>query len=625
MKDISRNDPCPCGSGRKYKHCCLQKYMAPATNANTLNNVLMSALEHHQAGRIAQAETLYRQILQSAPDHPDALHLLGLIVGQAGESKFAIDLISKAISANPSNPLYYNNLGMALKATGNLDRAAASFSKALSLNPRFAEAHNNLGTVFVDQGKLDESIACYRKALALKPDYAEAYSNMGHALKNQGELDESAVCLNKALMLKPDYAKAYGNLGGTLQALGNTDAAYESYKKALAIDPCLAIAHVGLGSLYLDLGRFEAAEAALVNALKHKPDCPAAWVMLPMLRKMTRDDAGWLETALKLVSPESPALPMHDTTGLYFAIGKYYDDTQQYDLAFSAYNQANTLARRLYNRFDRAGLSGTVDALIATYTADFLGRERECASQSQRPVLIVGMPRSGTSLTEQIIASHPDAFGAGELLFWRSKEVANESAVRSGSYDPAFIAGAANEYDQLLRQYSAQAIRVVDKMPGNFIRLGLINSIFPNARIIHMQRNPLDTCLSIYFQNFNCTHSYATDLEDIAFYYREYARLMGHWRSVLPAKQFLEVPYESLIEDTLFWSRKIIEFTGLDWDERCLDFHKTERKVGTSSNWQVRQKIYPTSKERWRNYEKYLGPLLDLPDANLCDTRLPIR
>jgi hypothetical protein len=180
----------------------------------------------------------------------------------------------------------------------------------------------------------------------------------------------------------------------------------------------------------------------------------------------------------------------------------------------------------------------------------------------------------------------------------------------SGRYEPELVAGIAAAYEQLFQQYSSEATRVVDKMPGNFIWLGLISAIFPQARIIHSQRNSVDTCLSIYFQNFGPSSSYGTDLDDLAFYYREYARLMRHWRAVLPSDRFLEVPYEALIDDQVAWSQRIIEFVGLDWDERCLDFHKTERKVGTASNWQVRQKIYSTSKARWRNYESHIGPLL---------------
>ncbi len=606
---------------------------------------IQTALAHHQAGRLAQAEAIYRQILQTEPNHPDALHFLGVIALHAGKNEIAAELIGKAIRVSPSRSMYYNlgnalqaqgkldeavksyqkalalkadyveahiNLGNVLQAQGRLDKAVEHYRKGISFKPNYAEAHYNLGTALQAQGKLDAAIDSFRKALLLKPDYAEAHYNLGNAFIDQGNLDAAVENYRKALSFKPDYAEVYNNLGNVLRKKGLMDAAVESYRQALLLKPNYAEAHIGLAVVSIDVGQFEAAQVALSKALELKPEHPIAWAMLAALRKMTPDDAGWLNTALKLVSRDNPRLSGKETFNLQFAIGKYYDDTRQYDLAFSAYEQANTLKRQIEGAFDRAEIFRRIDTLIATYTADFMSQQREGASQSQRPVLIVGMPRSGTSLIEQIIATHPETFGAGELTFWGRQAGANQVDVLLGNYEPALIATLASGYEQCLQQYSAEATRIIDKMPDNYLCLGLIHTIFPQARIIHAQRNPVDTCLSIYFQNFISGHSYGTDLEDLAFYYREYDRLMQHWRTVLPADRFLEVPYEALIDDQTGWSRRIIEFLGLGWDERCLDFDKTVRKVGTASNWQVRQKIYHTSKARWRNYEKRLGPLLPL-------------
>ena len=649
MSAPSRNDPCPCGSGKKYKQCCLRHEEALAAGKHSgmasIQKAFQSALALHQAGRLPQAEAIYRQILQVAPNHPDALHFLGAIAHHDGNNQAAVEFIRRAISVNPSPSMHYNlgnalqaqgkldeavehyrkalalkpdyaeahtNLGNALQAQGHLAAAAESYRRALALKPDLAVTHYNLGNVLQAQGKLGEAVGSYRKALALKPDYAEAHYNQGNALQAQGKIDEAVASYRKALAFRPDYAEAHNNLGNVLRKKGLLDEAIGHYRKALALKPDYADAHVSLAVVYIDSGQFEAARAELSKALELKPEHPVAWAMLASLRKMTEDDGDWLNTALRLVSKDS--LSGKETFNLQFAIGKYYDDTQQYDLAFSAYSQANRLKRQMEGAFDRSGFSGLIDGLIATCTADSLNRQREGASLSRRPVLIVGMPRSGTSLVEQIIASHPDAFGAGELTFWGQQVTANMAAVLSGNYAPALIAKMAAGYEQCLQHYSADAARVVDKMPDNFLWLGLIHTVFPQAGIIHTQRNPVDTCLSIYFQNFVSGHSYGTDLEDLAFYYREYDRLMRHWRTVLPADRFLEVPYEALVDDQAGWSRRIIEFTGLGWDERCLDFHKTERKVGTASNWQARQKIYRTSKARWRHYEKHLGPLLGLLD-----------
>ena len=632
MKKIDRNAPCPCGSGKKYKKCCLGKAAAQSTpsqstqpvsqNFNATNvappsEQLLQAVALHQAGKLDGAKAAYQSLLKENPDDCDALHYLGLIAFQQGDYADAARLIEQAIKLNGNIPAFHFNLGNAYKQLKQPDSAVDAYRKAAQLDPEFLKAYFNLGLALQAQGKLDEAAGHYRKALLIEPDFAEAYNNLGTALQTQGKPDEAIESYRKALALRPDFAEALNNLGNVLREDGRLDEAVEHYHQALVLRPDYADAHIGLAYLSLDFGKFEAAHNALSTALECRPEHPVAWAILASLHKMTVADESWLNTALRLVAQDNPALSGKETYSLWFAIGKYYDDTSQYDQAFAAYSQANRLKRQIEGGFEHTGFTQLVDTLIATYTAAFIRQQREGASLSERPVLIVGMPRSGTSLIEQIIASHPEAFGAGELTFWGQQTGANQAGILSGKYGSALIARIAGACEQHLQHYSATAARIVDKMPDNFLRLGFIATVFPQAKIIHSQRNPVDTCLSIHLANFSSGHSYATDLADLAFYYREYDRLMQHWRTVLPAERFLEVPYESLVDDQAGWSRRIIEFIGLDWDERCLDFDKTERTVGTASNWQVRQKIYRTSKARWRNYEKHLGPLLGLLDLNL--------
>jgi hypothetical protein len=225
------------------------------------------------------------------------------------------------------------------------------------------------------------------------------------------------------------------------------------------------------------------------------------------------------------------------------------------------------------------------------------------------------MPRSGTSLAEQILASHPAVYGAGELTYWKMASLEVGAAALEGEADSGVPGSLAQEYLRQLSGLSPDAARVIDKMPGNFAHLGMIHAALPHARIIHMSRDPIDTCLSIYFQNFHIAHAYANDLDDLAHYYDQYRRLMDHWRSILPPQTLLEVPYEALVEDQEGWSRKMIEFVGLPWDAACIDFHRTERNVSTFSKWQVRQKINRSSVERWRNYAPFIGPLLRLSES----------
>ena len=599
MNEPNRNDPCSCGSGKKYKKCCLNKTVAsknaaklsvqsPGNEINSRNisppsKLLLQAVALHQSGKLDEAQVIYQSLLKTNPQDCDALHYLGLIAFQKGGYADAAHLIVAAIKLNNRIPAYHCNLGNAYKRMGQLDAAIAAYQQAVLLDPGFEVAYSNMGNAFKDQAKLADAIESYRKALALKPDFHVGYYNLGVAYMEQGRLVDAGDCYQKAIKLKPDYADA----------------------------------HVNLVEVYISMNQFEAAQLALSNALQYVPKHPGVWALFPQLRKMTLADDDWLKTALAFVSGDNStrdnsALSENETMNLLFAIGKYYDDTQQYDLAFSAYAQANTLKSQVLASFDRDDFSKTIDMLIATYTADFISQPREGKNPSPRPVIIAGMPRSGTTLTEQIIAAHPDAFGAGELTFWLDLYNENRKAALRGGYEPAEIRKIASGYEQCLQYHSAAAIRVVDKAILNFCFVGLITTVFPNAKIIFTQRNPVDICLSIYFQNFKTTIPYQSNLEDMAFYYREYARLVQHWRVALPADRFLEVPYEALLDDQEGWSKRIIEFIGLPWDARCLEFHKTERNVMTASKWQVRQKIYHTSKGRWRNYEKYLGPLLEL-------------
>jgi hypothetical protein len=233
-------------------------------------------------------------------------------------------------------------------------------------------------------------------------------------------------------------------------------------------------------------------------------------------------------------------------------------------------------------------------------------------SASALAVFIIGMPRSGTTLAEQILASHPAVFGAGELRFWTTAAATYDPAALNGELSDGTLCKLADDYLELLEKLSAQALRVVDKMPANFLALGLIHAALPNARFIHIRRNPIDTCLSIYFQNLNSAHTYANDLEDLAHYYTEYLRIMKHWRLALPQEAILDVPYEGLVGDPEGWSRTMLEFVGVPWDPRCMEFDQTSRAVITASRWHVRQRINNFSIERWRNYGKFIGPLLSL-------------
>ena len=323
---------------------------------------------------------------------------------------------------------------------------------------------------------------------------------------------------------------------------------------------------------------------------------------------MSTGDEDWLRAALRLVGV---GLPPRQEAHLRYGLGKYFDDIQDYPAAFAQYRRANELAKRFAPAHDRAQLARDVSRIIDTYGADGHGRSRSGTPGAHPSVFIVGMPRSGTSLAEQILASHPSVHGAGELPFWGNALARTLRTQDGGGTDVPSLAA---EYSALIAGRGAGARRVVDKMPANFLAIGLIAWALPGARIIHMRRSPLDTCLSIYFQDFEAAYSYGNDLADLSHAYGEYLRVMRHWRSFL-AGSILDVAYEDLIREPERWSRAMLDFIGLAWHPGCLDFHRSDRTVATASGWQVRQPLNAASVERWRNYRGFLGPLLDLDTA----------
>lgn len=585
-----------------------QHSLGAAQSQDYISRLLKSALEYYQAGHLKQAEHVCKQVLEMSPDHPDVLHLLGLLARREEKNDLAIEYISRAIKIYPAGLMYFN-LGNVYRSQGRFDEAIDSFQKAISLIPNYAQAYNNMGLVMQLQGRLDEATDCFLKAVNIMPDRAEMYSNLGDVLHENGHWEAATESLQRAIVLKPDFANAHLNLGKILRKKGKFHDALSSCQRAYALDPDHVGVNVALACVYQDDGRFGLAREHIDHALSLDPYSAEALAVLPFLGKMTLDDKPWAEKALSL---RDQKLRLREEMSLNYALGKYYDDTCQYGTAFDCYTRANQLKKQMVGVFDRAGFGDRIDSIVNASNAEVIQKRHDGSSLSRRPLFIVGMPRSGTSLTEQILASHRDIFGAGELHFWDLKAVGNSSLMQACLADTDLLRRIVNEYEEELGLHSATSLRVIDKMPGNFLNLGMIHTAFPDARIIHVRRNPIDTCLSIYFQDFSEQHPYANDLEDLACYYREYRRLMDHWRTVLPADIFIEVSYESIVEDQEYWSRELVKFIGLDWDEGCLNFHQTERTVGTFSNWQVRQRIYSTSKERWQNYRPFIGALLPL-------------
>ncbi len=489
--------------------------------------------------------------------------------------------------------------------------AIGIFERLLEIDPHHAVALNNLGTALSKLSRYHEAEKYFRAAIKQSPDYADAYSNLGTLSRCRGYFDDSEKSLRSALKLNPSHAEARINLGTTLVLLNRIREAKGYFSKALKGRPRSAEALLGMGQIASMEGRFEESEKFLRRAILVSPKMPAAWAALAGLRKMTTFDEVWLRSVEEIVASGVP--PM-EAAILHFAMGKYHDDTGQFAQAFGHYLDANELLKPIAGHYDRAARTAFVDKLMRVHSREKMLAAGKGGSDSKKPVFVVGMARSGTSLAEQIIASHPMAEGAGELDYWGKAVHERRESILQGQIpmNQADTKHLADGYLHTLEKLSSTALRVVDKAPLNFDHIGTIHSIFPNARIIYMQRDPIDTCLSCYFQNLSPVHGFAADLSDLAHYYREHHRLMNHWRTVLPPGSILEVPYEALVADQDAWTRRILDFIELDWDARCLDFQSTDRPILTASFWQARQKIFKTSVGRWRNYEKFIEPLLSL-------------
>jgi tetratricopeptide (TPR) repeat protein len=516
-----------------------------------------------------------------------------------------------AVPAAPAAPASTKELlarGNECFEQGAFAEAAAIYRELVGRHPRHGVGYRNLGAALFKLGRYTESEASLRKAVELDPNNYESYGTLGTLLRLVGRTAESEAMLRRALKLNPKHADARASLGETLLLLGRVRDAKARFEKVLKSAPRHVQALLGTAKVAQMEGQFEEAAAIYGRVLAIHPKMPQAWAALPGLSKMTAADSDWLKTAEEIVAG---GIPPDEESTLRFAMGKYLDDVKEYPRAFENFKRANDLQKAAAPAYLPDVRTGFVDSMIRSNTRDAIAHAVG-GSDSVKPVFVVGMARSGTSLTEQIVASHPAVRGAGELLFWTDAAREHEAAIERGVLDEATRKKLAEDYLHVLADRAPGAERVIDKAPFNCDFLGVIHTVFPKARIIYMQRDPVDTCLSCYFQPFSAAINFNKDLANIAHYYREHQRLMAHWRAVLPAGTILDVPYEQLVADPNLWIHKILEFLGLEWNDRCLDFNKTQRLVATASYWQVRQRVYKTSVARWRHYEKFIGPLLQL-------------
>lgn len=608
-----------------------------------MSNIFEQALVAHQAGDFPRAEQLYRKILAAHPKDFDALHMLGVVHAQGGRLPEAARLIGRALKIRPDDPqaLYnlgnallsmdrleealacfdrvlaaspgyadaHNNRGIVLQKMDRLDDSLDSYDKALTLNPHYADAHNNRGNVLQKMNRLDESLESYDKALALKPDYADAHNNRGYVLHAMNRFDEALVSYEKALKIRPGYVEAYNNQGKALSALGRSGEAVASFNEALRLQPDDHGAKLNLAIELAYNGDYEAARALCQEAITLKPDFALGYHFFSTLKKFTPQDPqiAKLEALLNAVDSNGTE-SMH----LNFALAKAYEDIEEVDRAFACLQRGNRI-RKIETGY-RIDDDRQTFSLIKSLFQDGPLEEADAGQGDKQPVFIVGMPRSGTTLVEQVLASHSKMHGAGELVYLRNlvwpilgEAAKNPRCLTEGGRIEALRAG----YLAKLEALKVTERQVIDKEPGNFLCIGFIFAAFPEARVINVNRNPIAVGWSLYKHHFSASHmNYSCDLSDIAEYIGLYSDLMTFWDGLFP-NRIHHVDYETLTEDQEKETRRLLAYCGLDWEDACLDFQNTERVVRSISNAQVRQAMYTGSSEAWLPFKPHLGPLID--------------
>jgi len=540
--------------------------------------LLTEAVKLHQKGRIEAAEKAYRRVLALAPNQKIALHLLGSLLLDHGQPDAAVPLLRRALDLDPGNIDTHNNLGVALQAIGRGDEAIVRYKAVLAADPLHVLAQNNLSSVFRNLGRYDEALLWAKRAILLKPDYPEAHNNAGSALHALGRDEEALAAFARAVALRPEDAKAQSNIGVVLRELGRLEQAIVQFDLALDLAPAIA-SHYRL--------RVEA--AAFPADHRHLP-------------------------GLKALEAARERLPVGDRIELAFACAKAYDDLADYPHSLDHLIEGNRLKRGQI-AYDEAESFDRLVRIGRTFTADLLARKAPVGATGPVPIFIIGMPRSGSTLAEQVLASHPALRGLGETDLFAQAILPATGLDLVGNPDsaaeltPAQIEALGRRYGATIAEAAPGAGGIVNKMLENFHHLGLIHMALPQARFIHTMRDPIDTCLSCFGQLFISEQHYTFDLGELGRYYRAYEVLMAHWRRVLPAGTLFDLRYEDMVAEPEIQARRLVEHCGLPWDPACLDFWQTARAVRTASASQVRRPIYQSSIGRWRRYGPRLAPL----------------
>jgi tetratricopeptide (TPR) repeat protein len=622
------NDPCPCGSGHKFKLCCgaassvtshgngegNRLNIGPLTEASRVREVAErfkqiqfgppAALLAEKGASGAERRTTPRREIIAAERHRQ----VGKRLFEGGKFAAAIAAFRQAAELDPGDAGSHHALGRAFLHSGRFGEATASLRLAITLKDDLAAAHCDLAAALDGLGRDREAVAACCRAVGLAPQLAEGHRLLGELLEAAGDMEQAAECFRRAAAGAPDTTAGRLDLVRARLVEGNFREAEADLRQAIALDPGSDELHKTLGEVLAKEGRFAEAIDACDRALGLNPLQVPAHLTAVRVRKCTAADRPRLMRMLATL--RDPSVRDAHRLFLHFASGKLLDDLGEYRAAMRHFDLANGIRGR-NARFDRPALAEVIDRLVGRFTPGFFAAGAAFGLEDETPLLIVGMPRSGTTLVEQILSSHPEITAGEELFFW-SNRASSRGIAEATSLAPEAGRDLAAGYVSLLRRIGPSAARVTDKQPFNFQQLGLIHLLLPKARIIHCRRHPVDTCLSMYFTHFKGRMPFVADKADLAFAYCRYARIMDHWRRVLPPDRFLEVDYEKLVGDREAVTRRLIAFSALDWHDACLEPEHNARPVNTASVWQARQPVFATSVERWRRYEPWIGEFRQL-------------
>jgi tetratricopeptide (TPR) repeat protein len=592
-----------------------QSIKLDANNAQAFNNL---GIIHYERKQFAEAVKSYRRALELRPAMPEALNNLGNALRLTGDIDGAINAYQDALTYRAAYPEVYNNLGTLLQQDRRLEEAEHALRKAIQQNPRYVEAHNNLAQLLSAQKNEIEALRILGEALKFAPKNVQTLLLTAKIQLRRGASQAAEQAARLVLKEDEENSEALTVLGQVLHETDRYDEALDSLDRALKKNPKNPEALNFYGVALKSVGRLDEAREHILNALKLNDNMYGAYANLNDLVDFSEGIGAELFNRMEAIF-ESVKNPEADQfLALHFAYAKALDDRGQHEKALEHYIIGGRM-KRAQLEYKESDTHGFFDAIMAAFPKEAFENRKYEGLDDDRPVFIVGMPRSGSTLLEQILSSHPDIYGAGEVKHLSRSLGQLRDRFPSLPKYPEMVAKitgpqlgiVAKNYQQAIAKDAGDAKRITDKLLTNYFFLGLINLLFPKAKVIHTRRDPVDTCLSGFTKLFKDDMPHSYDLAELGRYYAKYRELMEHWEKVLPEGFMTTAVYEDVVADTEKEARRLIEFLGLPWNDKCVDFHKSDRPVKTASVAQVRKPIYSTSVQRWKKYGPGLQPLVD--------------